>query len=344
MPRALETARLLLRPFTGEDRPLVHSISSDPDTTRYLYFWGRPGSTPASDTDRFLRYALDSWAQKTVRSREYCVILRETGEAIGDASVEICDESTAEIGWILLPAFRGRGYASEAGRAMMDFGFECCGVQRVIAHCDTRNAPSARVMARLGMHLERIEKEGRPAKTEGAPKGDEATWGISRVDWAWGKYRGLSCRFQGFLPLPDLADGDIRLLCHQKAPGDPEKQWVPSYHFHIVRDGERLGGIDLRIGYTDGLFYGGQIGYNIDEAHRGRGYAGRACRLLRPLMRLHGMKTAVITNDVRNAASRRVCEKLGAAYWCHIKLPEDNDMRLSSGMDEVNVYAFPAED
>lgn len=42
----------------------------------------------------------------------------------------------------------------------------------------------------------------------------------------------------------------------------------------------RVGEIDIRIGYTEGLYYGGLIGFNTDLEHRGNGYAGRSCLLL----------------------------------------------------------------
>ena len=340
MDHVLETERLILRPFTEDDYDVILQIASDPDATKYLYFWGRDGITPRQDAHRFLNHALKEWSRDKITMREYCVILKETGERIGDSSVEVCDETAAEIGWILLPAFRGKGYATEAGRAMMDFGFTRYHAQRVIAHCDTRNAPSYHVMERLGMRLEGVEKEGRAPKYDGGPRGDEATYGISRPDWAWAWYRALPCAFDGFLPLPEMDDGEIRLACKNAEPGIPEKQWVPAYHFLILRGEEQAGTIDLRIGVTDGLFYGGQIGYSVEEAFRGRGYAGRACRLLIPLMRNHGMRAALITNDVKNAASRRVCEKLGCAFLCRAALPADNDMRVFDGMEEVNVYAF----
>lgn len=344
MQPIIETERLLLRPFTEEDYPLILRISGDPGTVKYLYYWGRNGMTPEQDARRFLDHALKEWRREPVAMREYCVIRKDTGEAIGDASVEIADDAAAEIGWILLPEQRGRGYATEAGRAMMDFGFTHYRKDSVIAHCDTRNAPSSHVMERLGMRLTHVEKEGRAPKFEGGPRGDEATWSIGRLDWAWGVFRRMPFAFDGFFSLPELYDGEIRLICEKKAPADPEKNWAPAYHFLIAHGSERVGGVDLRIGLTDGLFYGGHIGYHVDAAWRGRGYAARACRLLRPVMRLHGMDAAVITNDVNNAASRRVCEKLGCGFLCRAKLPPDNDMRRAEGMDEVNVYRFPAAD
>ena len=341
MDHVLETERLILRPFTEEDYDVILQISSDPDTTKYLYFWGRDGMTPQQDAHRFLNHALKEWGRDKIAMREYCVILKATGERIGDASVEAYDDHTAEIGWILLPAFRGRGYATEAGQAMMDFGFLHDGAQRVIAHCDARNAPSYSVMKRLHMHLDRLEKEARLAKTSDEKRGDEATYGIAREIWAFARYRELNCDFErGFMALPELYDGDIRLICDSKIPANEEKGYVPSYHFLITRGSEKVGTIDLRIGYPGNLFFGGQIGYTVLPAFRGQGIAARACRLLSPVMAAHRMPAAVITNDVKNVSSRRVCEKLGCEYWCRVKLPHDNDMRLESGMDEVNVYAF----
>jgi len=180
----LETRRLMLRPFRKEDAPLILRISSDPDTVKYLYRWGLPGSTPQGDVDRFLGYALQEWEKSPVRAREYCIVLKETGETLGDGSVEYWGgDEIAEIGWILTPEHRGKGYVTEMGKELMRFAFEEMKVEKVIAHCDALNAPSYRVMERLGMHLESVEKEARPAKTAGGKKGDEMTWAISRAEW-----------------------------------------------------------------------------------------------------------------------------------------------------------------
>ena len=185
--KTLETARLSLRPFTEADYPLILRISSDPNTTRYLYYWGRVGWTPEADARRFLDYALKNWARQPIRAREYRVSLKETGEGIGDGSVEWVagEEGTAEIGWILLPEYRGKGYATEMGRELMRAGFQVMGAQRVIAHCDARNAPSYHVMERLGMRLSHVEKEARPAKAENEKNGDEYTYLITREEWLW---------------------------------------------------------------------------------------------------------------------------------------------------------------
>ncbi len=344
----LETERLRLRPFREEDHALILRISADPATTKYLYYWGRMGSTPESDAARYLDYAMDSWRESPVRAREYCVELKETGEALGQGSLEWVKEENGavELGWILLPEHRGRGYATEMGRELMRAAFETMGAQRVIAHCDDRNAPSYRVMERLGMSLAGIEKGTRPAKRAGERSGDERTYAVSLAEWriqrAWAEYHTYACEFKDFFALPPLTGGRVSLRTERLAPADPVKQYVPAYHFQIMADGQPVGRITLRIGYPDSLFYGGQIGYAVDEPYRGHGYAGDACRLLFPLMRAHGMGAAVITNEVTNAASRRVCEKIGARFLCQTDIPRDHEM-YQKGSRRVNVYALDAE-
>jgi len=345
MKKHLETDRLILRPFEDRDYPLILKISSDPETVKYLYHWGHPGATPASDAHRFLSYAMDAWQQSPIRAREYCIVLKETGEALGDGSVEYWgqDGKTAEIGWILTPEHRGKGYVTEMGKELLHFAFEEMGVEKVIAHCDERNMPSQRVMLRLGMEKSELAFGVRPAKEKDGVPGDELTYAITKDQYlhmlkAW-EMQTLPCVFNGFMDLPDLTDGEIRLICHAKAPADPAKKYVPAYHFHIALGSEVIGKIDLRIGYTPGLYVGGNIGYSVDEKYRGHGYAGRACRLLLPVMRYHRMPLALITNDVRNAPSRRVCEKLGLRHLGQMKVPYHNDM-YARGIYRVNIYAL----
>ena len=112
-----------------------------------------------------------------------------------------------------------------------------------------------------------------------------------------------------------LVDGDLELRLSERYPGDPRTDWVPSYRFRMVhaRTGEEMGRIDLRVGYPQHLvLYGGNIGYRVEPRHRGHHYAARACRLLLPLARSHGMQTLWITCNPDNWASRRTCELAGA--------------------------------
>lgn len=139
--------------------------------------------------------------------------------------------------------------------------------------------------------------------------------------------------------MPRLANEEIYLVCVAKKDAIPAKKYVPAYDFAICREGEQIGHINLRIGYTDGLYYGGQIGYEVDKQYRGRGYAAQACRLLLPVAKAHGMTKLLITNDHANYASKRVCEKLGARFLRLVPLPEWHEL-YEAGQRFVNIFEW----
>ncbi len=110
-----------------------------------------------------------------------------------------------------------------------------------------------------------------------------------------------------------LADAELTLVLEYRSPANPARGWIPAYHFSLRVDGQRVGGIELRVGHGAALARdAGHLGYFVGPEWRGRGYAARAARLLLPLARAHGFERLWITCDVDNAASRRTCERLGA--------------------------------
>ena len=152
-------------------------------------------------------------------------------------------------------------------------------------------------------------------------------------------YNALPCVFEDFMDVPTLSSGFISLVCIKKAAAVPERKRVPYYLFDICLNGEKIGEISLRIGYVEGLYYGGQIAYDIEEAHRGNGYALRACRLLAPVARFHNMPKLLITNEESNIASRRVCEKLGAKFIRIAELPDWHEL-YKEGQRFVNIFEW----
>jgi len=152
-------------------------------------------------------------------------------------------------------------------------------------------------------------------------------------------YNALPCVFNGFMDVPELTDGVISLKCTEKVPANPKEGKVPIYWFDIRKGGEQVGGILLRIGYNEEIYYSGHIGYGIDEAHRGNGYAMRACRLLVPMARHHGMGKLIITNDIANDASQRVCEKLGARFIHTADIPRWHH-EYEEGFRHMNIFEW----
>jgi len=106
---------------------------------------------------------------------------------------------------------------------------------------------------------------------------------------------------------------------------------VPSYHFWMRLD-EAInppipiaGDITLRAGCNSDIeLYTGHIGYHVFPAVRGHHYAQRACQLLFPLARRHGIAPLWITTDPENLASRRTCQRLGAILVGIVDVPSDH--------------------
>jgi predicted acetyltransferase len=153
------------------------------------------------------------------------------------------------------------------------------------------------------------------------------------------EYISLPYVLDDFIDPPELADGEIELVCVKKKPAIPAIKYVPSYEFEIRKNGVRVGEISLRIGYTEELYYGGNIGYAVDGPYRGHGYAAKSCRLLIPVMKAHGMKKVVITNEQNNMASKRTCEKIGACLIDVVKLPSWTSL-YQEGQRYVNIFEW----
>ena len=138
-----------------------------------------------------------------------------------------------------------------------------------------------------------------------------------------------------------LKNDEIELILEKTTDEDPVKKFVPAYHFNICdRQGNVMGACNLRVGYNENLYYGGHIGYGVDEAYRGHHYAAKACRLLFQLARMHGMKYLYITCRPDNLPSRKTCEYLGGELIEIAQLPEDNYMRVHKGETETCVFKF----
>ena len=89
------------------------------------------------------------------------LVVEHDGDVIGDSMVSLQGTglSEGEIGWTIRPQHAGRGYATEAARAVLGLGFEHYGLRRIVANLDTRNDRSPALCERLGMRHE-IHRRG----------------------------------------------------------------------------------------------------------------------------------------------------------------------------------------
>jgi RimJ/RimL family protein N-acetyltransferase len=156
----LTTARLWLRPFEPADFDTVHAIYADPDVMRWV---GHGAHRSPAETRSALRGYADAIA---IRGYGFvAVVERETGDLIGDAGLHPLGGRgpDIEVGYTLARRAWGRGYGSEAARALVEHAFARLSATRVVAQVEPDNRASRHVLEKLGM-TERATRiaHGRP--------------------------------------------------------------------------------------------------------------------------------------------------------------------------------------
>jgi RimJ/RimL family protein N-acetyltransferase len=173
------TERLLLRPFEPDDLDALVAIHGDPGVVRYLYWDVR-------DRDE-LRGVLAEKQLRVELTKEgdvlnLAAVLAESGELVGDVTLFWHSEQhrQGEVGYIMHPAHGGRGYATEATRALLRIGFDELGLHRITGRLDGRNRASARVLERVGMRREAHFVENEQVKGEWT---DEVVYALLDREW-----------------------------------------------------------------------------------------------------------------------------------------------------------------
>jgi RimJ/RimL family protein N-acetyltransferase len=148
----IETERLVLREFHEDDWPAILAYWSDP---RYQRFY-----SPSTNIERSVRELVGRFvaaqAEQPRRTWQLAIVDPVDGRLLGNAGVRVNDPVLAEgnIGYELAPKHWGRGYATEAARAMLDFGFVGLQLHRIWAECVADNVASAHVLEKLGLRQE----------------------------------------------------------------------------------------------------------------------------------------------------------------------------------------------
>jgi RimJ/RimL family protein N-acetyltransferase len=138
----LSTPRLILRRPVESDAAATIAIVGDFEVARRL---GRvPHPYHRSDFDQFLEHVVPN-------EPTWAIILRQTNELIGMTGLAPQrKQSSAELGYYLGHPFWGAGFATEAGQAVVRFGFERLGCTKLASRCHADNPASGKVLAKLG--------------------------------------------------------------------------------------------------------------------------------------------------------------------------------------------------
>ena len=149
----ITTERLILRDFVDEDWSAVLAYQRNPLYLRY-YEWTEH-RTPADARD-FVGMFLEHQQQVPRIKFQFASTLRTTGQLIGNCGIRLAQAGAhhADLGYELDPQYWGQGYASEAARAIVDYGFTQLNVHKIWSWCIADNIASAHVLEKLGMQLE----------------------------------------------------------------------------------------------------------------------------------------------------------------------------------------------
>lgn len=145
-----ETERLYLREWVRDDWKRFRPLATDPRVMRYIGN-GQPL------TDLQIQDRIEYWMRAAVERGwgPWPIIHREDSELIGFCGFGDGFLPDVEIGWRLKPEYWGLGLATEAARAVMDYGFQRWEFSRLISVAQPENQQSLRVMEKLGMKFER---------------------------------------------------------------------------------------------------------------------------------------------------------------------------------------------
>ncbi|WP_309620444.1 GNAT family protein [Salinibacterium sp.] len=180
----IKTDRLALRLMTLADHDDVFEWMSNPEVARYQLYEPR---TPLQVADHIAKVAQATTLVADGDFIELGVVLpamaEERDRVIGCIyfSLKRTDDLTAEIGWSFAVAHQGKGYATEAASAVLDFAFSDLALHRVYAELDPRNTSSVRLCERLGMRHEAHFVEDMMFKGAWANTG---VYGILDREWA----------------------------------------------------------------------------------------------------------------------------------------------------------------
>ena len=167
----IETERLILREYTWQDVGAVYEIFSDPETMQHY-----PKPFDKEQTRNWIAWNLQNYEEYGFGL--WAVILKETGELIGDCGLTLQDidgERLPEIGYHIHKKYWRRGFGSEAARAVRDWAFGNTHYDRLYSYMKYTNVGSYAVAAAIGMKKVKEYPDGK--------NGISYAYAITRGEW-----------------------------------------------------------------------------------------------------------------------------------------------------------------
>ena len=143
----LETPRLILREMELADAPFFFELNSDPDVIKYT---GDGGFKNLEESEKIIHYVQDQY-KKNGYGR-WLVIEKETSEPTGWCGLKLHNEDGfIDLGYRFMKKYWGKGYATEASKACVDYGFNILKLDRIIGRAMQENTSSINVLKKMNM-------------------------------------------------------------------------------------------------------------------------------------------------------------------------------------------------
>ena len=150
----IETERLLLRELRLTDLPGMFALDSDPEVHKYL------GNKPVKSIDeskKILESVLTQYKERGIG--RFAVIEKSTGDFVGWSGLRLNTEYNMngfteyyDVGYRLIKRFWGKGYATESGKASIDYAFNVLKLPEIYATTEIGNQASHNALLKLGLH------------------------------------------------------------------------------------------------------------------------------------------------------------------------------------------------
>ncbi|HEU0193214.1 MAG TPA: GNAT family N-acetyltransferase [Gaiellales bacterium] len=177
----LRTERLLLRGWRASDRAPFAALNADPRVMEHF-----PGLIPRRQSDEFADRIEQGFAEHGFGL--WAVEVPGESEFIGFVGLSVPRFQAhftpcVEVGWRLAAEAWGRGYASEAARESLRFGFEDAGLGEIVSFTSPLNTRSVAVMRRIGMHRDPADDFDHPALVRGSALSRHVLYRLQREEW-----------------------------------------------------------------------------------------------------------------------------------------------------------------
>ena len=179
-PVQLSTQRLIMRAWRDTDRDAFAAINADPVAMEFF-----PSTISRAGSDA----SIDAWQKQFVERgwSNWAIELKSTGQFIGFVGLSVPVRALpftpcVEVGWRLDRSAWGQGYASEAAREALRFGFDTLRLAEIVSFTSAVNTRSRAVMERIGMNNAHEDFE-HPAIPEGSHLRLHCLYSISRQQW-----------------------------------------------------------------------------------------------------------------------------------------------------------------